>query len=61
MAEKKEQRLNMRISGDLKARLEGLMKKKGLDRSGVVNVAVSEMHEREFPIKEKRLSPKAQP
>jgi len=47
----KSERLQMNIAKDFKVRLEQLMKKKGLTKTGVVNVAVSEMHEREFPKK----------
>lgn len=48
MVGKKSQRFNMRIEGDFEDRLEKLMKKKGLDRSGIVRLAIAEMYEREL-------------
>lgn len=45
---KKDKFLHMRITGDFKMRLEQLMKKKGLDKTGIVNVAIAEMHDREI-------------
>lgn len=44
-------RLQMRTTQDFEKRLADLMKKKGLEKSSIVNLAVAEMHEREFPPK----------
>lgn len=49
----KEERLQIRVTGDLKLRLQQLMKKKGLTKTGIVNVAIAEMYDREIGEKKK--------
>lgn len=55
MAKKIPQRFSLRVDGEFKERLEKLMKKKGIDGTSVIKLAIAEMAERELKEKDKNV------
>lgn len=54
MDKKKVKRFGIRMDGELERRLNLLMKKKGVDGTAIVTIAVFEMYDREIAEKESK-------